>query len=131
MAGGLTSVTVRDMGMADRETAMVSSDEPGKLEQRMVVEYGISLDGVWLPLAMLRRLRAHGPWDAPFTEATADQERVLLMHALAERHNQAGLHRGTGLTGFLDAIPYEPTVSFPKLPADGNDPGKPGKTRRG
>ena len=116
--------------MADRETAMVSSGEPGKLEQRMVVEYGIALDGVWLPLAMLRRLRAHGPWDAPFTEATADQERVLLMHALAERHNQAGLHRGTGLTGFLDAIPYEPTVSFPKLPADGKDPGKPGKTRR-
>ena len=130
MAGGLASVTSRDVGMADRETAMVSSGEPGKLEQRMVVEYGISLDGVWLPLAMLRRLRAHGPWDAPFTEATADRERVLLMHALAERHNQAGLHRGTGLTGFLDAIPYEPTVSFPKLPADGKDPDKPGKTRR-
>ena len=79
---------------------------------------------------MLRRLRAHGPWDAPFTEATADQERVLLMHALAERHNQAGLHRGTGLTGFLDAIPYEPTVSFPKLPAEGKDHDKPGKTRQ-
>ena len=109
---------------------MVSSGEPGKLEQRMVVEYGIALDGVWLPLAMLRRLRAHGPWDAPFTEATADQERVLLMHALAERHNQAGLHRGTGLTGFLDAIPYEPTVSFPKLPAKGKDPDKPGTTQR-
>ena len=100
---------------------MDSSGEPGKLEKRMVVEYGISLDGVWLPLPMLRRLRAHGPWDAPFTEATGDQERVLLMHALAERHNQVGLHRGTGLTGFLDAIPYEPTVAFPKLPADGKD----------
>jgi len=109
---------------------MVSSGEPGKLEQRMVVEYGITLDGVWLPLPMLRRLRAHGPWDAPFTEATADQERVLLMHALAERHNQAGLHRGTGLTGFLDAIPYEPTVAFPKLPAEGKDHDKPGKTQR-
>ena len=109
---------------------MVSSGEPGKLEQRMVVEYGITLDGVWLPLAMLRRLQAHGPWDAPFTEATADQERVLLMHALADRHNQAGLHRGTGLTGFLDAIPYEPTVSFPKLPAEGKDHDKPGKTQR-
>jgi hypothetical protein len=107
---------------------MVSSGEPGKIEKRMVVEYGISLDGVWLPLAMLRRLRSHGPWDAPFTEATADQEQVLLMHALAERHNQAGLHRGTGLTGFLDAIPYEPTVAFPKLP-DGEGP--PGLTRPG
>jgi len=101
---------------------MVSSGESGKIEKRMVVEYGITLDGVWLPLAMLRRLRTHGPWDAPFTEATADQERVLLVHALADRHNQAGLHRGTGLTGFLDAIPYEPTVAFPKLPADGDGP---------
>src|ERR1700729_2745527 len=107
---------------------MVSSSEPGepgeleKLEKRMGGESGIALDGVWLPLAMLRRLRAHGPWDGPFTEATTDQERVLLMHGLAERHNQAGLHRGTGLTGFLDAIPYEPTVSFPKLPADGQEP---------
>lgn len=99
------------------ETAVVSG-EGGELERRMVVEYGITLDGVWLPLPMLRRLRAHGPWDAPFTEATADQERVLLAHALAERHNQAGLHRGIGLSGFLDAIPYEPTVSFDKLADD-------------
>ena len=80
---------------------------------------------------MLRRLRAHGPWDVPFTEATADQERVLLAHALAERHNQVGLHRGTGLTGFLDAIPYEPTVSFPRLPADRKDPDKPGQEPAG
>ena len=106
---------------------MVSSGESGKIEKRMVVEYGITLDGVWLPLAMLRRLRAHGPWDAPFTEATTDQERVLLIHDLAERHNQVGLHRGAGLTGFLDAIPYEPTVAFPKLPADGE--GLPRKPR--
>ena len=101
------------------EAATVDGGEPGKIEKRMVVEYGITLDGVWLPLAMLRRLREHGPWDAPFTEATTDQERVLLLHGLAERHNQAGLHRGVGLTGFLDAIPFEPTVSFGKIPADG------------
>jgi hypothetical protein len=99
------------------ETA-VDSGEGSKLEKRMVVEYGITLDGIWLPLAMLRRLRTHGPWDAPFIEANADQERVLLAHELAERHNQAGLHRGIGLSGFLDAIPYEPTVPFGKLTDD-------------
>ncbi len=92
--------------------------EGGKLEQRLVVEYGVTLDDVWLPLAMLRRLRTHGPWDAPFTEATTDQERVLMAHALAERHNRAGLHRGIGLSGFLDAIPFEPTVPFDKLADD-------------
>lgn len=92
--------------------------EGRKLEKRMVVEYGITLDGVWLPLAMLRRLRTHGPWDAPFTEANADQERVLLAHSLAERHNQTGLHRGIGLPEFLEAVPYEPTVPFEKPAED-------------
>jgi hypothetical protein len=101
------------------ERVMVSSGEAGKIEKRMVVEYGITLDGVWLPLAMLRRLGAHGPWDPPLTEATADQERVLLTHALAERHNQAGLHRGIGLPDLLDAIPFEPTVPFGKVPGGG------------
>lgn len=95
---------------------MVRSGEATPVEKRLVVEYGITLDGVWLPLAMLRRLRTHGPWDPPFTEATADQERVLLAHLLAERHNQAGLHRGLGLPDLLDAIPFQPTVSFEKLP---------------
>ena len=99
---------------------MTSGDEPAQIEKRMVVEYGITLDGVWLPLAMLRRLATHGPWDTPFTEASADQEHVLLAHSLAERHNQAGLHRGLGLRGFLDAIPYEPTVSFGKITGDGH-----------
>jgi hypothetical protein len=88
------------------------------LSRRLVVEYGVELDGVWLPIAMLRRLTAHGPWDRPFTEATADQERVLVAHSLADPHNQDGLHRGTTLSGFLDAIPFEPTVPFPTVPDD-------------
>lgn len=105
---------------------MTSDSEVSKLEKRMVVEYGVTLDGVWLPLAMLRRLGAHGPWDPPFSEATTDQERVLLAHALAERHNQAGLHRGIGLPDFLDAIPYEPTVQFEKITGGPKDRGGPG-----
>lgn len=36
--------------------------------------------------------------------------------SLAERHNQQGLHRGIGLTGFPDAIPFEPTVPLPAVP---------------
>jgi hypothetical protein len=90
-----------------------------KIEQRLVVEYGIDLDGVWLPLAMLRRLDEHGPWSTPFTEATADQADVLVAHGLAQRHN-AGLSRGSGLRNFVDAFPFEPTMPFNKLPADGN-----------
>ena len=109
---------------------MVSGGEIRNIEKRMVVEYGVTLDGVWLPLAMLRRLKAHGPWDAPFTEATAEQARVLLIHGLADRHNESGLHRGTGLTDFLDAIPYEPTVPIEKVPP-GKDHDKRGRKSAG
>jgi len=85
-----------------------------KIEQRLVVEYGIELDGVWLPLAMLRRLDEHGPWSTPFTEATDDQADVLVAHGLAQRQN-AGLTRGSGLRNFVDAFPFEPTMPFSKL----------------
>jgi hypothetical protein len=90
-----------------------------KIEQRLVVEYGIELDGVWLPLAMLRRLDEHGPWSTPFTETTTDQADVLVAHGLAQRHN-AGLSRGSGLRNFVDAFPFEPTMPFNKLSTDGN-----------
>ena len=91
-------------------------DDGVEIRKRMVVEYGVELDDVWLPIPMLRRLATHGPWDKPFIEATADQERVLVAHSLADRHNQSGLHRGVGLSGFLDAIPFEPTTPFPAIP---------------
>jgi hypothetical protein len=81
------------------------------VQKRMVVEYGIELDGVWLPLAMLRRLDEHGPWNVPFTEATPDQAKVLLAHGLAERHN-TGLARAGGLRNFFDALPFAPTETF-------------------
>jgi hypothetical protein len=90
-----------------------------KIEQRLVVEYGIELDGVWLPLAMLRRLDEHGPWSQPFTEATGGQAEVLLAHGLAQPHND-GLCRGHGLRNFVDAFPFEPTMPFNKVPSDGN-----------
>lgn len=90
-----------------------------KIEQRLVVEYGIELDGVWLPLAMLRRLDEHGPWSVPFTEATTDQADVLIAHGLAQPHN-AGLCRGNGLRNFVDAFPFEPTMPFSKLSPNGS-----------
>lgn len=54
-----------------------------------------------------------------FTEATADQERVLISHALAERHNGSGLHRGPGLLGFVAAIPFEPTTPLRRVESGG------------
>ena len=40
-----------------------AADGDVEVRKRMVVEFGVELDGVWLPVAMLRRLTAHGPWD--------------------------------------------------------------------
>ena len=39
-----------------------------QVETRMVVEYGITVDGVWLPLSLIRRLEEHGPWSATCSE---------------------------------------------------------------
>ncbi len=86
-----------------------------ELQKRMVVEFGIEVDGVWLPLAMLRRLEEHGPWNVPFTEASPEQARVLTAHGLAERHNN-GLSRGNALRNFVEALPFAPTESFKSIP---------------
>ena len=86
-----------------------------ELQKRMVVEYGIEVDGVWLPLAMLRRLEEHGPWNVPFTEASPEQARVLVAHGLAEHHNN-GLSRGNALRNFVEALPFAPTESFKTIP---------------
>jgi hypothetical protein len=94
-----------------------------ELQQRMVVEYGIEVDGIWLPLAMLRRLEEHGPWNVPFTEASEDQARVLVAHGLAQRHN-TGLARGNALRNFVEALPFAPTESFKSIPAEVDE--KPG-----
>jgi hypothetical protein len=91
-----------------------------EISKRLVVEYGIELDGVWLPLAMLRRLDEHGRWNVPFAEATPDQARVLVAHGLAETHNN-GLCRGNGLRNFVDAFPFEPTMPFRKIQSAAND----------
>lgn len=92
---------------------------PG-IAKRLVVEYGIELDGIWLPLAMLRRLDEHGRWNVPFTEATPDQAKVLVAHGLAEPHN-TGLCRGSGLRNFVEAFPFEPTMPFKRIQSAGSD----------
>jgi hypothetical protein len=101
--------------------AAADGDEVIQVQKRMVVEYGIELDDVWLPLAMLRRLDEHGPWNVPFAEATADQAKVLLTHGLAQRHN-TGLARTGGLRNFIDASPFAPTDTFRKITTGTDQP---------
>jgi len=97
-------------------------DKVADVQKRMVVEYGIELDGVWLPIAMLRRLDEHGPWHVPFTEPTTDQARVLVAHGLAEPHN-TGLTRSSGLRNFIEALPFATTDAFSKISPHGDQRG--------
>ena len=45
---------------------------------------------------------------------------MLVAHGLAERHN-TGLCRGHGLRNFIEALPFEPTPPFGKIPAPRSD----------
>ena len=111
---------VRRSRVVAPETSATEEVRAIKVQKRMVVEYGLELDGIWLPLAMLRRLDEHGPWNVPFTEATTDQARVLLAHGLAERHN-TGLARAGGLRNFIDALPFAPTDAFSRIGPDADE----------
>lgn len=81
-----------------------------QIERRMIPQYGITLDGVWLPYRMLEALSDQGPWDSQygmaFIEARRDQERVLLEHGLAVKETKGGLHRSDTLADFLAAIEW-------------------------
>jgi hypothetical protein len=86
-----------------------------RIETKMVPEYGVTLDGVWLPYNMLARLleqhRYQSEWGDAFIGATREQERVLLAHNLAVKETRGGLHSsGTGLRQFMDAIEWPDEV---------------------
>lgn len=80
------------------------------IEGKRVTEYGVTLDGVWLPYDLLERLNDQGQWDSQqgtaFIDADRDQERVLVARGLAERETRGGLHRGEHLRKFLDSIEW-------------------------
>jgi hypothetical protein len=82
-----------------------------KIEKRMVPQYGVTLDGVWLPYELLERLSEQRRYDSDFGEAfidaDRDQERVLLAHNLAVRETRGGLHSSdTDLKEFLASIEW-------------------------
>lgn len=81
-----------------------------QIEKRMVPQYGITLDGVWIPYSMLEELEEQGPWDSQFGSAYIapgrDQARVLEENGLAVRETKGGLHRGGKLKGFMKDIEW-------------------------
>jgi hypothetical protein len=81
-----------------------------KIEQRMVPEWGITLDGIWIPYDILEDLSEQDVYDSQFGPAyitpDRDQRRVLVAHGLAVEETRGGLHRGLGLQAFIDAIEW-------------------------
>lgn len=81
-----------------------------KAEKRLVPEWGVELDGVWLPANLLKRLSEQGIWDSQagdaFIEANRDQERVLLARRLAEKETKGGLHAGPYMEKFWRELEF-------------------------
>jgi hypothetical protein len=76
------------------------------LQIRMVKEWGLVIDGVFLPWQMLEDLRAQHRYDSDggdaFISDTPEQERVLLAHNLAVKETRGGLHSsGTDLADLM------------------------------
>lgn len=73
-------------------------------------EYGVTLDGVWIPYEMLEELEQQDRYASQFGDAyirpDRDQRRVLVARQLAEEETKGGLHRGSALRAFIDAIEF-------------------------
>jgi hypothetical protein len=82
-----------------------------KIEKRMVPEYGVTLDGVWLPYNMLEELESQAPLMSDFGNAFISPDReqgaVLIAQGLAVRETRGGYRRGEKLRQFLQGIEWE------------------------
>lgn len=94
------------------ETGAVAGPGPADgsavIETRMIPEQGVTLDGVWVPLALLGELEEQGVYDSQFGDAfislSTDQQRVLIARDLAVRETRGGCHRGPALKAFTDSL---------------------------
>lgn len=83
-----------------------------KAERRMIPEWGVTLDGVWVPWSMLEELADQGEWDSQLGPGSAyikpnrQQQRVLVARELAVRETRGGLHRGPALGAFIDEVEF-------------------------
>jgi hypothetical protein len=89
-----------------------------KAERRMKPEWGIMLDGVWIPYSMLEELADQGEWDSQLGPGSAyikpnrEQQRVLVAHQLAVKETRGGLHRGPGLQALISAVEFPALSSY-------------------
>jgi hypothetical protein len=80
-----------------------------KIEKKMVPEYGITLDGVWIPYDTLENLAEQGPYTSQFGVALTlqrDEGRVLEEHDLAARETRGGYHGTDKLKKFLQDVTW-------------------------
>lgn len=86
-----------------------------KIEKRMVPEFGVEIDGVWIPYDMLEELQEQGPWDSQsgnaYIRPDSDQERVLIARHLAISETKGGLHRGPELAAFMKSISWDEEIA--------------------
>lgn len=81
-----------------------------KITYRMVREYGVEIDGVWVTHEFLEELEGQNRWGAErgyvLLAPDDDVKRVLERHELLETETRGGVHRGEKLREFMAALEY-------------------------
>lgn len=81
-----------------------------KVERKLVPEYGVTLDGVWVPLQFLEELRDQAPLMSDFGHVllapTQDIKRVCEAQGLLTVETRGGVCRGPELEGFMAELEY-------------------------
>lgn len=81
-----------------------------KIQVRMMPQYGIWLDEVWVTYDFLEELQEQSPLQSDFGFAllapTPHVERVLASRNLLVRETRGGVHRGPALEAFMDALEF-------------------------
>jgi hypothetical protein len=81
-----------------------------KIQMRMMPEYGIWMDEVWVTYAFLEELREQSPLQSDFgfvlLAPNLHVERVLAVRNLLVRETRGGVHRGPALEAFMEALEF-------------------------
>jgi hypothetical protein len=80
------------------------------LEMRMVPEYGVTLDGVWIPYEFLEELQEQEPLMSDFGHVLLapgqDVRQVCEARGLLQVETRGGVCRGSELRAFMEGITF-------------------------
>lgn len=86
-----------------------------KIQMRMMPQYGIWLDGVWITYDFLEELQEQSPLQSDFgfvlLAPNLHVERVLAARNLLVKETRGGVHRGRALETFMEALEFSQALT--------------------